>query len=123
MWSPLRVVGKYGIHKDMPMFRGVFPQREEESYMYEIIDNVPIPTSIRMGRRKYPFDTLNVGSMFCIPGKTKNTMGTHASTIGKRLNRRFQTKLIYMTETDMGWMPAEADAKGAELGIGVWRVA
>lgn len=97
--------------------RGEFPMFNVQSY-------VPIPKAARLkpvARRKYPFDTMKLREMFFVPGKTKNTLTTHACTVGKQLNKRFETRLTYMHRLDGKWVPCEADAPGAKLGIGVWR--
>lgn len=62
--------------------------------------------------------------MFFIPNKTKNTIGTHASTVGKKLGRKFATRLVYMKGNEQdGWENCTAQDEGAVLGIGVWRTA
>lgn len=92
--------------------------------MHEVQKNIPVPKVIKANpspRRKYPFEDMEVGDMFFVPGKTKNTLTTHASTVGKNLGRKFITRLTYMVETVEGWSQAEPDAKNAIQGIGVWR--
>ncbi len=94
--------------------------------MYAIQKNIPIPAPIAgpraTGRRKYPFEQLDVGDMFFVPERTKNRLTTHASTVGKQLGRSFRTRLLYMTADEAGnWVPATKDTPGAVIGIGVWR--
>lgn len=94
--------------------------------MLQVFKNVPVPKTLRTTtstRRKYPFETMEVGDMFFIPERTKNTLATHASTVGRKLNRKFLTKLAYMRMTKEGWKPCDSGAAGAVLGIGVWRKA
>lgn len=94
--------------------------------MHEVQKNVPVPKVIKASasvRRKYPFEDMDVGDMFFVPGKSKNTLTTHASTVGKNLNRKFITRLTHMIETADGWKRAAADEPGAIQGIGVWRTA
>ena len=60
--------------------------------MYEVSKNVPIPKTARPGpspRRCYPFEDMEVGDMFFIPNKSKNTFTTQASTAGKLFGRKF----------------------------------
>lgn len=90
-----------------------------------VLKSVPIPKTIRPqgGRaRKYPFETMEVGEMFFVPNKTRNTMSTHASTVGKKLGKKFATRLTTMVETSTGWKPCAPGYPGAVVGVGVWRV-
>lgn len=92
--------------------------------MHEVQKNVPVPKVTKADgpkRRKYPFEDMAVGDMFFVPGKTKNTLTTHCSTVGKKLGRKFITRLTYMVETLEGWEQAEPTVDGAIQGIGVWR--
>lgn len=93
--------------------------------MFEVHKNVPQPKAARVTpapRRKYPFEDMELGDMFFVPYKTKNTLATHASTVGKKLGRKFSTQLIHMVADDGNWELVGADDPGAVLGIGVWRV-
>jgi hypothetical protein len=93
--------------------------------MYEVKKNVPRPKVTRpqrAARRKYPFEKLEVGDMFFVPNKSKNTLATHVSTTGKSLGRKFATQLITMTRTrDGSWELCDATHPSAVTGIGVWR--
>lgn len=93
--------------------------------MYQVKKNVPQPKVTRIApsrRRKYPFEDMDIGDMFFVPSKTKNTLATHVSTVGKRLGRKFNTRMITMYQTRNGsWELCEADHPSAVLGIGVWR--
>lgn len=93
--------------------------------MYTLNKNVPIPKPDRPPpptARKYPFEEMEVGDMFFVPHKTKNTLAIYASTMSRRLERKFSTRLTHMVLLDDGWVPCEADDIGAVQGIGVWRV-
>lgn len=91
--------------------------------MHEVQRNVPLPKVVKTeGRRKYPFEDMAVGDMFFVPGKTKNTLTAITSTAGRKLKRKFTTRLCYMVETRDGWKQAAPTAKNAVLGVGVWRV-
>ena len=78
--------------------------------MFEIVKNVPIPEKA-MPRNtkgsKYPFASMEVGDSFFVP-KEKNTLATHASVVGKRINMKFTTRMV--------------DKDGVSC-IGVWRTA
>jgi hypothetical protein len=92
----------------------------------DVIKNIPIAKVARTNTRtwrKYPFDTLAIGEMFFVPDRNKNTLTAHASTVGRKLGRKFVTRLTTMTMTATGWQPCKSEAKGAVLGIGVWRKA
>ena len=99
------------------------PNIIREPQMYDLQKNVPIPKVISSGprKRKYPFDTAEIGEMFFIPDKTKNTIGAHVSAVSKQLNREFVTRLCYMRKGKQGWEPCEPSDKGATMGVGVWR--
>lgn len=91
--------------------------------MHEVQKNIPMPKVTRdPPRRKYPFDEMEVGDMFFVPGKDRNTLTAHVSTTGKMLGRKFTTRLTYMVETTRGWKQAKPDTEGAIQGVGVWRV-
>ena len=91
---------------------------------HDVYRDVPIPKARRPHtptRRKYPLDVMAVGEMFFVPDKTKNTLATHVSTVGKSLGRKFITRLTYMVRTKQGWRPATEVTPNAVLGVGVWR--
>ena len=55
--------------------------------MFKVNKAVPIPTTSRGDvptRRKYPYSDLEIGDMFFIPNKTKNTLSTHTSRSEER---------------------------------------
>ena len=77
--------------------------------------------------------SMTSGDMFFVPGKDKNTLDPHASVVGRKLGRKFITRLLWMVqEQDGTWtnefqtMDGEAETvtyetEGAVLGVGVWR--
>lgn len=92
--------------------------------MLAIQKAVPLAKVARIGtslRRKYPFEELEVGEMFFDPDHKKNKLTTHASATGKKLGRKFKTRLCYMVDCDGLWTLAEEGDEGAVLGVGVWR--
>jgi hypothetical protein len=92
--------------------------------MIPIQSGVQLPKMTRSAppaRRRYPFAEMDVGDMFFVPNRTKNTLATHASTVGKRMGRKFVTRMTYMVEQDGVWHSAAPEVNGAVLGIGVWR--
>lgn len=93
--------------------------------MYAVQKGVPLPKVRKptaTSRRKYPFEEMAVGEFFFIPNKTRNTITAHASAVGKQLDKKFSTRLTYMSQDENGvWGVCDADAEGATLGVGVWR--
>lgn len=92
--------------------------------MYAVQENVPIPKVVRNRppvRRKYPFHTMTVGQMFFVPERTKNTLATHASSVGRKLGRKFLSRLTWMVQQGGAWQPCGEHEIGAVYGIAVWR--
>ena len=94
--------------------------------MLKLQSNVPLPRTIRPRargrRRKYPFESMQVGSFFFVPGITREKIYGHVYQVGKQLGMKFSTRLTYMREVADEWQPCEPDDKGSTLGVGVWRV-
>jgi len=72
-------------------------------------------------RRKYPFELLEVGDMFFVPNKSKNTMMSFVWATGRRLGRKFCTRHIYMRQVNGKWVQCSAHDPGANLGVCVYR--
>ena len=92
--------------------------------MYEVQSDVPIPAvnhAPRKGRRKYPFEAMEVGDMFFVPGKTTASIGAHVSAVAKQLSRRYASRQTVMRKTKAGWVPSHPSEAGATKGVGVWR--
>ena len=92
--------------------------------MLKTTTNVPVPKAIRppsTARRVYPFAEMEVGAMFFVPGKTRNTMSPYVSSMGRKLKRKFVTRLCYMRKAKGGWVECKAEHAKAEIGVGVWR--
>jgi hypothetical protein len=94
--------------------------------MFELQDNIPLPPPVRRPRqarrRKYPFEDMTIGQHFFVEGKTKNTLGTHVTTVGKQLGRKFSTRLCFMRKVRGNWRLCDPTDEGAVQGVGVWRV-
>ncbi len=91
--------------------------------MLQLQRNVPLPTPARRvdARRKYPFASMEVGDFFFVPGKSKNTIRTYFSTVGKQHGIKLKSDLIHARRIEGKWVPCnEADPEG-EVGVGVWR--
>lgn len=74
-------------------------------------------------RRKYPLDSMTIGEMFFVEGLTKNTLAPHICTMGKKLERTFNTRLCWMRKTRDGWVECAPTDTRAVQGVGVFRVA
>ncbi len=92
--------------------------------MYKAHSGVPLPKPImpKTPRRKYPFETMEVGDMFFVPDQPKNTLVTWCSTVGTKLGRKFTTRVTHVIPDKQGNpQVVEPDTDGAVQGIGVWR--
>ena len=71
----------------------------------------------------YPFATMDVGAMFFLPGRTTDQFATYAGLWGRKLNRRFKTRTLYMRRDNAKspWEECAADVKDAVRGVGCWR--
>lgn len=72
---------------------------------------------------KYPFATMEVGQMFFIPNKERNTIGSYVSTRGKELGRKFSTQMMELEkQADGTWaLPSKPGSKKAVRGVAVFR--
>lgn len=92
--------------------------------MYEIQKNVPIPGGLDeppSAQWKYPFLKMAIGDFFFVPGTNVKSVRTRASVTGKRYERKFMTRTMFMRESIEGWVECQSDAQGAVQGTGVWR--
>jgi hypothetical protein len=65
---------------------------------------------------------MKVGEMFFSPHHATNSMTTLAWSTGKKLGRKFTTRLVWMRKSKGEWIMARAHTIKAVQGIGVWRV-
>jgi hypothetical protein len=94
--------------------------------MLQLQSNVPPPRRrpVVDRRKKYPFESMQVGHFFFVEGKTKNSIRTYFSTAGKQHGIQLTSKLIHARKNAAGeWEECKDSDKGATLGVGVWRVA
>jgi hypothetical protein len=94
--------------------------------MIKLQHDVPLPKTIRPNargkRRKYPFEEMEVGSFFFLPGKRYSQIGGHLHTVSKQLDIKLQARVTYMCQgSKKEWSPCEEGDAGATLGVGVWR--
>ena len=94
--------------------------------MFKLQYNVPLPKTIRPRakgrRRKYPFESMKIGSFFFVPGITREQIYGHVWQTGKDLGMKFSCRLCYMRQDAADdWQPCEQTDTGATLGCGVWR--
>lgn len=87
----------------------------------EVNQGVPLPRVRRPRLSKYPFETMTVGEFFFIPDRLTNTVTVRASNEGRRLGKKFRTRMVFMREHIDGWKLCERDDQFAVRGIGVWR--
>jgi hypothetical protein len=81
-----------------------------------------VPSYAQANRpRKYPFPTMEVGEMFFVAHKVKNTMVTLASRTGTAMGKRFETRLQHMRLINGVWVTCNALDPGAIQGVGVYR--
>lgn len=103
---------------------GALPQGGVE--LLPLLSDVPMPKRTRAGAaakpRKYPFEQMALGQMFFIAGKTRNTLSTYFSTVGKKLGMKFSSRMVYMCNDNGVLRLCEASTPGAVRGLGVWRV-
>ena len=96
--------------------------------MLQLQRNVPPPAAPQRqtidGRRKYPFETMQVNDFFFVAGKRRNSIRTYFATAGKKHGITLKSQLIHARKDDDGqWKMCDADAPGAKVGVGVWRTA
>jgi hypothetical protein len=93
--------------------------------MFKLQSNVPLPRTIRPKargrRRKYPFESMQIGSFFFVPGIAREQIYGHVYQVGKQLDMKFSTRVCYMVPVGDDWQPCDQNDKGATLGVGVWR--
>lgn len=74
----------------------------------QIDKGIPIPTKMQLGRRsKYPFDIMDVGDSFFVPGRDGKSFGGTVTAARKRL-------------TDMAFEMRTVKEDGV-IGVRVWR--
>lgn len=96
--------------------------------LFKLQSNVPLQKTIRPQargrRRKYPFESQQVGQFFFVPGIKREQIYGHVWQVGKQLNMTFSCRLCYMKQDAAGdWQPCDQTDVGATLGVGVWRTA
>ncbi len=63
--------------------------------------------------RVYPWLTMEVGDMFFIPDRDRNTFSPYASEMGSKLKMKFRTRLCWAEDTGESWEVCEPDTPGA----------
>ena len=85
----------------------------------------PLPAINRAPKQcKYPIETMKVGEMFFIPGRSSKSMGAYISRMSKPLTgKKFTTRHAWAAQRQNGsWHEVPATHKGAVEGAGVWRI-
>ena len=92
--------------------------------MRDIQKGVPLPKPVRRpSPKKYPFETMVVGDMFFAPHRERSSLGPYISRKGRRLDKKFMARVIYMRDTLEGWETCPPEDPRAVRGVGVWRTA
>lgn len=94
--------------------------------MFELQSNVPVPKKTirprsRNRRRKYPFESMQPGSFFFVPGIVREQIHGHVWQVGKDLGVKFTVRACFMMRVADQWQPCDQNDTGATLGVGVWR--
>lgn len=76
----------------------------------------------KVGRRKFPVETMKVGDWFLVPHRTTRSVSAYVSRITKDLTGKFITRAAWMVEKDGDWEVADEHAAGAVSGAQVWRM-
>lgn len=93
--------------------------------MFKVQDGVPVPEIKRASkqRRKFPVETMAVGQMFFVPGRTTKSISAYIARITKNLAGKWVTRHCWAWEDKRtgDWTVCEHTAVGAVEGAGVWR--
>lgn len=96
------------------------------SAMLNVQKGVPLPEINRAPkgvRRKYPIETMEVGDMFFVPGRSSKSVSAYISRISKDVPGRFSARSCFMVKDgDGNWQPCEPGGPPACEGTGVWRI-
>lgn len=95
------------------------------SAMLKVQTGVPIPEinrSPKGARRKYPVNTMPIGGMFFVEGRSGKSVGAYISRITKDVPGKFSARHCWMAkDADGEWQLSEQGQPGAVEGTGVWR--
>lgn len=90
--------------------------------MFDVQKGVPMPDVRRSAKRwKYPVDTMEVGDMFVIPGRTVRSVSAYISRITKDMPKKFNCRHVLCKQVDDTWVLIEKSEPGSTEGVGVWR--
>jgi hypothetical protein len=97
--------------------------------MLNVQGGVPLPEINRAPkkpRRKYPLDTMKVGDMFFVEGRTSKSVSAYISRIAAGGTGKFSARHCWMAkyniEDGWEWRICEPTTLGAVEGTGVWRI-
>ncbi len=98
------------------------------SAMLNVQKGVPLPEINRAPkgvRRKYPIDTMAVGDMVFVEGRSSKSVSAYISRISKNVDAKFSARHCWMRRgldhEGAEWVLATPDTEGAAEGTGVWR--
>lgn len=97
--------------------------------MFKVQKGVPIPAVDRVSkqRRRFPIDTMEVGDMFFVPGRTTRSVVAYICRITKGRPEKYSARHCWMkTKRILGstlteWIACTPEDAGATEGVGVWR--
>jgi len=96
------------------------------SAMLNVQKGVPIPEINRAPkgvRRKYPIETMEVGDMFFVPGRSSKSVSAYISRISKDVPGKFSARHCFMVKNgEGGWRVPQAGDPPPTEGTGVWRI-
>lgn len=91
-----------------------------------LVHNVPIPPVRRppaQGTRRIQLQTMPIGGMYFLPGRTARSVSAYVSRIAKQGNLKYSVRTLTMRpDEEHGWVVCDADHEQAVEGAGVWRV-
>lgn len=94
--------------------------------MFTVQDGVPLPSINRASKnklRKYPLESMSVGAMFFVPGRSSKSVSAYISRIAKDRAAKFTARHCWMKKSAADkWVMCKPEAPGATEGTGVWRV-
>lgn len=98
--------------------------------MFEVQENVPLPsvdTTPKNPSRKYPLNTMAVGGMFFVPGKSTRSLSSYIARASTGTERKFNVRHCWMRQVGERapdvpyWVTCEQTDEDAVEGTGVWR--